>query len=392
MKILFLQDTDWIKRNPHQQVHLAERMVQKGHEVRVIDYEILWKEDKNRKILSRKKIHSVSKVFPDVKINIIRPPILKIPLFDYISMIFTYSKEINNQIKEFKPDIILSMDILISFIANPIARKNGIPIAYYAIDIDYRLIPYRFLQFIGKKIEKWNIQHADIVLSINEGLREYTIRMGAKPEKTMLIRSGFDSQMFHPQIKGNGIREKYGIKKTDTLLFFMGWLYNFSGLKEVALELSNVKNDDIKFLIVGDGDAYHDLKKIQEDLHLENKMILTGKQPYELIPEFLAAADICLIPAYNNEIMKDIVPIKTYEYMAMEKPIVTTKLQGMMKEFGNENGVIYADESSDVLNKSISLIVNGKIAEEGKKARNFVKYLDWNNITNKFEQVLSGLI
>ena len=90
--------------------------------------------------------------------------------------------------------------------------------------------------------------------------------------------------------------------------------------------------------------------------------------------------------------MKDIVPIKTYEYMAMEKPIVTTKLEGMIKEFGNENGVVYADESSDVINKSISLIANRKIAEEGKKARNFVKYLDWDNITDKFEQVLTDLI
>jgi hypothetical protein len=64
----------------------------------------------------------------------------------------------------------------------------------------------------------------------------------------------------------------------------------------------------------------------------------------------------------------------------------------MIKEFGSENGVIYADTSSDVLKKSISLIVNGKIAEEGRKARNFVENLDWNKITNKFEQVLFGLI
>ena len=307
-------------------------------------------------------------------------------------MVFTYSREIKYQIKEFRPDIILSMDILITFLANPIARKNDISIAYYAIDIDYRLVPYRFLQFVGKRMEKWNIQHADIVLSINEGLREYTIRMGADPEKTMLIRAGFDSQMFHPQIKGNEIRKKYGIKKTDTLLFFMGWLYHFSGLKEVAVELSKINNEKIKLLIVGDGDAYQELKELQDGLNLKTKMILTGKQPYNLIPRFLAAADICIIPAYNNEIMKNIVPIKTYEYMAMEKPIVTTMLQGMKKEFGEENGVIFADESSDVIKKSIALMINGKIEEEGKKARNFVKYLDWDNITNKFEQVLTELM
>src|SRR4030042_2367778 len=124
MKILFLQDTDWIKRNPHQQVHLAERMVQRGHEVRVIDYEILWHDEKKRELLSKKKVLSASKVFSDVKITVIRPPILKILLLDYISMLFTYSREIKHQIKEFKPDVILSMDLLTAFLAYPLARRH----------------------------------------------------------------------------------------------------------------------------------------------------------------------------------------------------------------------------------------------------------------------------
>jgi len=43
MKILIIQDTDWIRRNPIQHTHLAERLAKRGHEIRVIDYEILWK-------------------------------------------------------------------------------------------------------------------------------------------------------------------------------------------------------------------------------------------------------------------------------------------------------------------------------------------------------------
>ena len=74
---------------------------------------------------------------------------------------------------------------------------------------------------------------------------------------------------------------------------------------------------------------------------MDNQVILTGKQPYECIPKFLAAADICLLPAYPTEkIIQDIVPIKMYEYMAMGKPVITTKLPGVMKEFGEDRGVI----------------------------------------------------
>jgi hypothetical protein len=41
-----VQDTDWIKRNPVQHNHIIERLVLRGHEVRVIDYDITWPDDK----------------------------------------------------------------------------------------------------------------------------------------------------------------------------------------------------------------------------------------------------------------------------------------------------------------------------------------------------------
>ena len=42
MRILVVQESDWLERNPHQQHHLMERMATRGHEIRVIDYPIDW--------------------------------------------------------------------------------------------------------------------------------------------------------------------------------------------------------------------------------------------------------------------------------------------------------------------------------------------------------------
>ena len=36
MKILVVQESNWIAKGPHQSHHLMERMVSRGHEVRVI--------------------------------------------------------------------------------------------------------------------------------------------------------------------------------------------------------------------------------------------------------------------------------------------------------------------------------------------------------------------
>jgi glycosyltransferase involved in cell wall biosynthesis len=139
----------------------------------------------------------------------------------------------------------------------------------------------------------------------------------------------------------------------------MGFLYHFAGLKELALELANNKHENLKLLIVGDGDAYSDLQKIVEKHDLSEKVLLVGKKPYNEIPGFLAATDICILPAYpDEEIMQDIVPIKIYEYMAMGKPVITTMLPGIMKEFGKENGISYVNNPADVPKKTLKRILN----------------------------------
>jgi len=142
-------------------------------------------------------------------------------------------------------------------------------------------------------------------------------------------------------------------------------------------------------MVVGDGDAYHDMEDIKEKHNLDRRLILTGKQPYSRIPEFIAAADVCILPAYSDEIiMQDIVPIKLYEYMAMGKPVITTKLPGVMKEFGKHNGVIYIDKIDGIF----KIFTGMDIENNGKFARKFAEKQDWNKITNKFENKLIELL
>lgn len=85
----------------------------------------------------------------------------------------------------------------------------------------------------------------------------------------------------------------------------------------------------------------------------------------------------------------NIVPIKMYEYMAAGKPVLATSLPGLMKEFGETNGVLYAESSDAVLDRAMKLIETGDIGPEGKKARDFVKSLSWDELTNVFQQTLS---
>lgn len=393
MRILITQDTDWIKRYPGQQHHLAERLISRGHEIRAIDYEILWKTEGKKELFSSKHVfNNVSKILGPPGVTVIRPGIIKIPFLDYVSMIYTYSKEIDRQIREFHPDIIMGHSILTNYLSMKYAKKYKIPFIFHMTDAQHTMIPFKQIQPLGKIIEQNILKNADRVVTINDKLRDYAIGMGAESSKTHVIKGGIDLKRYNYQLDGASIREKYGIKKTDFLLFFMGWLYNFSGLKEVAVELSKIKDTkpNIKFLIVGAGDAFKELKEISRKYNLGNQLILAGSQPYEKIPEYIAASDICTLPAYCNETMSDIVPIKLYEYLAMGKPVIATSLPGVIKEFG-DNGISYINNPEDTIKKAIQLINEGLLKEKGMQGRRFVEKNDWSKITNKFEILLEGL-
>jgi len=75
--------------------------------------------------------------------------------------------------------------------------------------------------------------------------------------------------------------------------------------------------------------------------------------------------------------------------MAAGKPVIATNLPGLIKEFGETNGVLYAESPEEVLDKVLELIESGYIMSEGEKARNFVKPLNWDELTDAFEQTLS---
>jgi len=151
MKILVVQESDWLKRNPHQQHHLMERLALRGHEIRVIDYDIDWRKEKQKRVFTTRKIFSVHKIFPEVKVQVIRPGTLKIPVLDYLSLLFSHRKEIKKQMKEFKPDVIIGFGILNSYIASKIAKnKTLFQIIAVSIFIIYKKLPYpEYLHKIG---------------------------------------------------------------------------------------------------------------------------------------------------------------------------------------------------------------------------------------------------
>jgi len=392
MRILVVQESDWLEKGPHQSHHLMERLSERGHDVRVIDFEISWRNKRREGIVSRRQVFSgIHKATSSGKTTVVRPPIIRAPILNYFSLIYTHHRELKRQIKEFTPEVIVGFGLLNAAIAINLGKKHGIPFIYYLIDELNRLVPEVAFRGIARLVESFNIRESNSVITINDALNHYVICMGAHPEKTKVIRAGVELERFKVnEGEREEMRARYDFKRDDVVLFFMGWLYEFSGLKEVVLEILKPewRNRQIKLLIVGTGDIETELRHLITEQDAGNTVVLEKWRPYEEIPRYVKTADICILPAYDNEIMRNIVPIKIYEYMASSKPVISTNLPGIVREFGANAGIQYVERAEEVIQEAIRLRETGRIFEEGRKAWDFVKEFSWEKSVEVFEEVL----
>ena len=394
MRILVLQESDWIDRGPHQSHHLLERLSLRGHQVRVVDFEIGGRVRGHRAFLApRIRLFAAPKVVEGSKIEVLRPAAIHLPILNYASILVTHSVEIRAQLREFRPDIMLGFGLLNAFVGIRAARRNRIPFVYYLIDELHQLVVEPAFRDFARLIEQANVQRADLVLTINQALRDYAVGLGARSDYTRVLPAGVDLQRFSSPRAGSVVRNRYNLGERDLVLFFMGWVYSFSGLTEIAKRLAGGEGsaENIRLLVVGKGDSWDEMLEISKSGHFGDRIKVIDFKPYSEMPSYLAAADVCLLSANDVPTMRNIVPIKMYEYLAAAKPVIATRLPGLVKEFGDGNGVVYVNGPGEVLSKASELAHQGKLREMGERGRAFVSSNDWSKITDTFESYLTDL-
>jgi len=76
-----------------------------------------------------------------------------------------------------------------------------------------------------------------------------------------------------------------------------------------------------------------------------------GQRPYERLPEYVKGFDVCLMPFALNEATEYINPTKTLEYMAAGKPIVSTAVPDVVRNFAP---IVRVAEDSESFVRAVS--------------------------------------
>ena len=152
----------------------------------------------------------------------------------------------------------------------------------------------------------------------------------------------------------------------------MGALYAWQGVEYLVKSAPLVlqKCPEARFLIVGDGQMKQELIELAEQIGVSDKVIFTRMVPYQEVPLYINASDVCVTP--KKPLSSGYSPLKLYEYMACAKPVIATRTHGfeILEEYNA--GLLVNPEDHQQLADAITTLLKNKelrmeLGENGRK-------------------------
>lgn len=226
-------------------------------------------------------------------------------------------------------------------------------------------------------IDRWTERWVNKFTVLSEAMRRSLIEIHKiPPENIVKIYNGIEIEEYNPdhkelRNKKLEVRRELGLKNDVPVIGAIGrlvWQKGFEYLIRAAPEVLK-KCPEARFLIVGEGPLKNKLILTGEKLNVADRIIFTGFRSD--IKEILASIDVLAMPSLLEGL-----PMVLLEAMAMAKPIVATRIDGITEVLENsKTGLLVPAENSHALAEAIVGILNDKAKANffGQNAREVAK-------------------
>lgn len=243
-------------------------------------------------------------------------------------------------------------------------RATGRPLIYNGINSmadelpTYPVLRPRFLsRWLGKLLDLTVPRTGDLAIVLSDELGEYLQELGMSEERIITIPPGVDVDMFS-QGDALKIRARYQIGRNDPLVMYTGALEAFQRLDYLlhAMRMVISTHANARLLLAGNIENQANKAKLLGlacELGIETSTLFVDKVELRELPDYLAAADVAVIPRPSCPGY----PVKLLNYMAAGKAIVS--FQGSAKSLCHGyNGYVARNHDVDDLAAGIDLLLD----------------------------------
>ncbi len=164
---------------------------------------------------------------------------------------------------------------------------------------------------------------ADRIITSGETVRWVVLAAGVRAAKVVSIPAWVDTARFHDGVSGKAVRDELGL--TAPVVGLVAMLRGSKGhgvFLEAARHVLRVA-PETRFLVVGDGIGYEDVKKRIHEMQLGPAVIMAGYR--RDIPEVMAALDLLVLPSLKSEGTAQVI----LQALAVGTPVVAAATGGI---------------------------------------------------------------
>lgn len=239
-----------------------------------------------------------------------------------------------------------------------------------------------------RRLAHGTLERSAAVTAVSEDLRERSLRLGADPGTTSVVRLGVDTQAFSPRKQSLETRQRLGATADQLLVVGVGRLIEVKGFRYLIEAVAGI--DGAHLAIVGDGPLMSELAELAKQA--KSRVTFVGNLDRSDVSDALSAADVVAVPSVvSNRGYREGLPTTLLEAMAAGRPIVASTTGGIPEILRDEaNGLLVPEKDAGALAEAIRRIsAEPSLGERlGANARaTAVSTFDWARTAEAFENV-----
>jgi glycosyltransferase involved in cell wall biosynthesis len=355
LNLLFVHEVSYEKKPIFEMHEFPEHLAARGHKVTFLQFDEGFKFWQGNRQPRTKTISG--RVLPETAINLVTPHQFGIPGLDRLWATISVWPTLESLLKNEKFDAIVLYAVpTYGHQVIQLAKKYDVPVIFRALDVSH-LIRKSMLSSLIKSAEKYVYQHADVLSANNPAMAKYCESLGSREHGTVVNLPPLDISHFKKSTPDLRLQNELGIKPTDSVITYLGTFFPFSGLDVVIREFSRLvaKHPNAMLLLIGGGEQDKELRELASELNLADRVIFTGFIPYAKLSGYLGLTTVAINPMRPGMVSHTAFPHKVIQYMASGLPVVTTKLDGLYKTFGDTSGLTWSAGSEGLMDKALAL-------------------------------------
>ena len=241
--------------------------------------------------------------------------------------------------------------------------------------------------------ERLSMAFATHVITVNEAFGDRLRGLGLRDDKLSIVINSPSLERFDAAAHPQRVFREDGMLK----LVYTGALTPIYELDVAIRAVARIAADrpdlDVRFDLYGRGDSEEELRALAVELGVRGRVTFHGRIPIDDVPAAVAAADIGVAPTRLDRFTAMTISGKIYEYGAMGKAVVASRLPLVERSFPEGSVARYEPGDVEGMARAIVALADDPIrrAEAIDRTQDVVRDAAWEREAERYVMLVDRL-